>query len=57
MKVNAMIRVRENMDIVVLDGRQIQLVEEGQRILHVDVVVRDAVHDEEADGVCEGGGV
>lgn len=44
-----MIRVRKDMDVVVLDTREIQTVEQGERVLHVDVVVCDAVHDEEAD--------
>lgn len=43
-----MIRVREHMDVVVLHARDVELVEQGQCVLHVDVVVSDAVHNEEA---------
>jgi hypothetical protein len=36
-------------DIVVLDTRKIKLIEQCQCVLHVDVVIRNAVHDEESD--------
>ena len=48
MKVDAMIAIGKHMDVVILDAGQVQLVEQGQRVLHVHVVVGDAVHDEEA---------
>lgn len=48
MKINAMIRVGKNMHIIILHARKIKFIQQRQRILHVDIVVRNAVHDEEA---------
>ena len=42
------------MIIVILDSREIELVEERQTILQVDVVVGYTVHDEEANIALEG---
>lgn len=50
-----MIRVRENMDIVVLYSSHVELVEQDKAVLHMHVVVGDAVHDEEADVLAESG--
>ena len=39
------------MDVVVLDAGHVEAVEEGKRVLHVHVVVGDAVHEKEAHRV------
>ena len=54
MKVNAMIRIRKDVIIVVLDSRQIELVQERQSILQVHVVVCYTVHDKEANSALKG---
>jgi hypothetical protein len=57
MKIDTMIRVRKDMDVVVLDACEVKLVEQDERVLHVHVVVCDAVHEEEADVLGERGHV
>jgi hypothetical protein len=36
------------MHIIILHAREVQLIQQRERVLHVHIVVRDAVHDEEA---------
>lgn len=36
------------MNIVILHARKVKLIQQRERVLHVHVVVRDTVHDEEA---------
>lgn len=45
------------MDIVVLHARHVQPVQQRQRVLEMHVVVRDAVHHQEAHVGCERGRV
>lgn len=49
-----MSRVRENVDIEILDTRQVQFIEEDERALEVDVVICGTVHNEEAHTLREG---
>ncbi|CAH0055364.1 unnamed protein product [Clonostachys solani] len=56
-EVDAVVAVGEDVDVVVLDAGEVEGVEEPEGILEVDVVVGDAVHEEEADVPAEGGGV
>lgn len=44
-----MIRIRENVIIIILNTRKIELVEQGKCVLQVHIIVCDTVHDEEAD--------
>lgn len=37
------------MEVVILDTGEVEFIEEGEGVLHMDVVVCDAVHYEEAD--------
>lgn len=53
-EVNAVIRVREEMHIIILDPLQIQLIEQRRSILHVHIVIRNAVHDQEAHVLRQG---
>ena len=48
MEINPMVRVREDVHVVVVHGVEIEFVEQGQRVLEVHVIVRGAVHDQEA---------
>ena len=48
MEVDTMITIRKDMDIVVLHARHVQPVQQRQRVLEMHVVVRDAVHHQEA---------
>ena len=45
------------MHVVILHPRHIEFVEQGERVLDVHVVVRDAVHHQEAHIFRKGGGV
>lgn len=45
---NAMIRIGVEMHIVVLHVGQVQLVDQGERVLDVYIVVGGTVHDQEA---------
>src|SRR6266498_5318386 len=47
MEINPMITIRENMNIIILHPRQIQLIQQCKRILHMYIVVRNAMCDEE----------
>ena len=49
-----MIRIREHMDVVVLDTCKIQSVEQSKCVLHVHIVISDAVHDQKADVLRQG---
>ena len=40
-----MITVREDMHIVILHTRQIKLIQQRERVLEMNVIVRDAVHE------------
>ena len=44
-----MIRVRECMEVIVLNSRQIELVEKRKRALHVDIVIARPMHHQEPD--------
>ena len=55
MKINAMIRIWENMNIVVLDAREVESIQEGERILHVDIVICYTVHHKKAHVTLESG--
>ena len=57
MEIDAVIRVREGVEIVVLHAREVELVEQRERALHVHVVVAGAVHHQEADIALEAGHV
>lgn len=48
MEIDTMITIRKHMDIVVLHARHVQPVQQRQRVLEMHVVVRDAVHHQEA---------
>lgn len=54
MKVDGVVRVRKDVDVVVFYTGKVEFVEQGERVLHVHVVVGDAVHEEEADVFGEG---
>lgn len=43
-----MITIRKHMDVVILHARHVQPVQQRQRVLEMHVVVRDAVHHQEA---------
>lgn len=43
-KEDAMIRVRKNMNVVILHARNIELIQECKGVLHVHIVIRDTVH-------------
>jgi hypothetical protein len=47
-EIDAVIRVWKHMHIIILDARKVKLVEQGERVLHVHVVVCYTVHDEES---------
>ena len=53
MKVDAMIRVREGVEVVVRHTLEIEFVQQSERALHMNVVIRHAVHHEEADVALE----
>lgn len=44
---DTVIRVREHSHVIIIDIPNVQLVDEDQGVLEVDVVVRDAVHQQE----------
>ena len=44
-----MITIGEDMNVIILDGGQVELIQEGERILHVYIIVGNAVHDEETN--------
>jgi len=50
MEINTVITVREHMNVIVLNTGQVEFVEQGERILHVHVVICNAVHEQEAGG-------
>ena len=52
-----MIAIGKHVHVVILDAGEVEVVEESQRVLKVDVVVGDAVHEEEALVLAEGRGV
>ena len=49
MEIDTVVRVRERMEIVVLNSCEIELVQERERALHVNVVVAGAMHHQEPD--------
>lgn len=53
MEENAVVRIWEDLHIIVVDVRQVQLVEQDECVLQMDVVVCDAVHDHEAHILAE----
>lgn len=52
-----MITIRKHMDIVIFHARQIQRIQEVETVLEMDVVVADAVQEEETRGLGERGHV
>ena len=54
MEVDTMVGIGEDMNIIIVNSGEVKIIYEHQRILHVDVVVGNAVHEEEADGVPKG---
>ena len=46
-----MIRIREDLHVVVVDIPQIQLVDQNKGILKMDIVVGNTVHDQKSDTV------
>lgn len=53
-EVDAVVGVGKEVHVVVFHAREVELVEQGGCVLHVHVVVCDAVHDEEAYVLREG---
>ena len=56
-KENAVVRIRENMHVIILHARKVESIQESQGILHVNVVVCYAVHHQETDIALESGHV
>ena len=44
-----MIRIREDMDIIVLHACQVEFIKKYKGVLHVYIIVRNTVHNEETD--------
>ena len=52
---DTVVRVREHSHVIIIDVPNVQLVDENKRVLEVDVVVRDAVHQQEPGVVTQCG--
>lgn len=57
MKVDTVIRIGENMNVVILHTRDIEPIQESERVLQVDVVVCYAVHHQETHIALQSGHV
>ena len=56
-EVNAVIGIGEKMYVIILHACKIESIQESKRVLHVDIVVRHAVHHQETDISLQGGHV
>jgi len=54
MELDGMIRVREDLHVVVVDIRQVQLVDQYQSVLQMHVVICNTVHDQESNTLTQG---
>lgn len=49
MEIDTVVAIREDVDVVVLHLREVKLIQQRQRVLHVHIVICDTMHQQEPD--------
>lgn len=48
-EIDAVIRIRKSMKVVILDAGEVEFIEQSKGVLHMDVIISDTVHDQKPD--------
>jgi hypothetical protein len=54
MELDGMIRVRKDLHVIVVNVRQVQLVNQYQSVLKMNVIVGNTVHNQESNTLAQG---